>query len=674
MTQSAKNSRPQETVHVAPGAPGPPVDPVAPGAPELADNNIFPMTDDDLVVLKRIMEGTARATGESFLHLLVQHLAGAIDVHYAFVAEFAGSSSRVQTLAFWMRDRFADNVEWDLVGTPCEDVIKGQLCHHPAQVRVLFPEDRPLVEMGIESYLGVPLLGADGRTLGHLAVFDERPMPRDPRRLYVFRIFAERAAAELERLHADARLRESEHQFRDLFEEAPIAYVYEETSTRFVSANRAFMDLLGLSPEDVPGTCGLSLVAPAPDVQGRVHESLASERGGKDRGAIEIELRRKDNGTPVWVQRWSKPEPDGKHTRTMIVDITARVLAEREKARLQQQNRYLREEINAEFNFEEIIGASPAIRRLLRQIEQVAPTDSTVLITGETGTGKELIARAIHNNSARRDQPLIKLNCAALPGGLVESELFGHEKGAFTGAVEKRIGRFALADRGTIFLDEIGDMPMDVQTKLLRVLQEKEFEPVGATRSMKVDVRVIAATNRDLARAVQEGAFRADLYYRLNVFPVVLPPLRERGEDIPLLVHFFLERYATKIGRRFDHVSPESMARLIAYAWPGNIRELENIVERAVILCPGPVLEVDAGVLQPTLEPAGAASTAGGDGAAMPVTLAEGERRHILRALEVSNWVIDGERGAAKVLDLHPNTLRSRLKKLGIERSRHASS
>ena len=311
---------------------------------------------------------------------------------------------------------------------------------------------------------------------------------------------------------------------------------------------------------------------------------------------------------------------------------------------------------------------------MLRQIEQVAATDATVLITGETGTGKELIARAVHSLSHRKDHALIKVNCAALPTGLVESELFGHEKGAFTGALARRIGRFELADKGTIFLDEIGDMPADVQVKLLRVLQEREFEPVGSTHTRRVDVRVIAATNRDLEADVAERRFRADLYFRLNVFPVRLPPLRERREDIPLLVNFIVARTGAKLGKTFTHVDGTSMARLTAYPWPGNIRELENVIERAAILSTAPVLVVELGLLVPHAAPtaAPALATAGDKAAVTPaapvLTLADFDRKQIREALESSGWVIEGPRGAAALLGLHPNTLRSKLKRLGITR------
>jgi transcriptional regulator with GAF, ATPase, and Fis domain len=347
------------------------------------------------------------------------------------------------------------------------------------------------------------------------------------------------------------------------------------------------------------------------------------------------------------------------------VDVTDRVLAEAERARLREQNLYLQQEIKSDHNFEEIVGQSPALSAVLDKVRRVAPTDASVLIYGETGTGKELIARAIHSTSRRRDKPLIKINCAALPAGLVESELFGHEKGAFTGAIARHTGRFELADGGTIFLDEIGELPAETQAKLLRVLQEHEFDRVGGTSPRKVDVRVIAATNRDLLKAVREKAFREDLYYRLSVFPVQLPPLRERPEDIPLLAKYLLDKFAARIARRFDGIDPATLRRLMAYPWPGNVRELQNVLERAVILATGPTLEVDPDVLgQPGSEPAGKPSAA----------LEDVERDHILAVLRQAKWVIDGPRGAAAVLGLHPNTLRSRLKKLGLSRSSHESS
>ncbi|HKB35998.1 MAG TPA: sigma 54-interacting transcriptional regulator, partial [Gemmataceae bacterium] len=311
---------------------------------------------------------------------------------------------------------------------------------------------------------------------------------------------------------------------------------------------------------------------------------------------------------------------------------------------------------------EQIVGQSTALRGVLADVARVAATDATVLIAGETGTGKELIARAVHSVSKRQDKPLIKVNCAALPTGLVESELFGHEKGAFSGAIARRIGRFELADGGTLFLDEVGEIPPEVQVKLLRVLQEREFDRVGGSAPIRVDVRVIAATNCDLLKAVGEQKFREDLYYRLNVFPIHLPPLRERREDIPLLVRFLVNKFATRIGKRLDAVGQPTMDRLLAYPWPGNVRELENVLERAVILATGPTLDLDPDTL----------SAPGPIPAAKPRPSLEAvERDYVLTVLQETNWVIDGPRGAARILGLHPNTLRNRLKKLGLTRAAH---
>jgi formate hydrogenlyase transcriptional activator len=308
--------------------------------------------------------------------------------------------------------------------------------------------------------------------------------------------------------------------------------------------------------------------------------------------------------------------------------------------------------------FEQIIGNSPALESVLEQVEQVAPTDSTVLIQGETGTGKELIARAIHNLSARCGRPFIKLNCAAIPFDLLESELFGHERGAFTGAIAQKIGRFELADKGTLFLDEVGDIPPGLQPKLLRVLQEQEFERLGSARTHQVDVRLVAATNRNLADMAKRNEFRSDLYYRLNVFPIPLPPLRERREDIPALVEHFVEIYAHRMGKQIDQISPETMSELSSYPWPGNIRELQNFIERSVILSSGNVLRPPLS----TLETPAAAQCQGA------VTLEEAERDHIVKTLEQTRWVVAGPNGAAARLGIKRSTLYFRMQKLGISR------
>jgi transcriptional regulator with GAF, ATPase, and Fis domain len=418
------------------------------------------------------------------------------------------------------------------------------------------------------------------------------------------------------------------------------------------------MKSLGITADEVESLYGRDFVPNTPDAQRRLKEAFASVGKGIDTSGVVLELRRKDNGKPLWMKWWSRPDPGGTYTRTMFLDITEQVLMEQEKARLEAQNVYLQEEIKGTHNFEELIGGSTLLKKVLKNVERVAPTDSTVLITGETGTGKELIARAIHNLSPRKGRPLVKVNCAAIPAGLIESELFGHEKGAFTGALMKKMGRFELADKGTIFLDEIGELPLDLQSKLLRVLQEGEFERVGGTQTFKVNVRVIAATNRDIEQQSKTGHYRPDLYYRLNVFPIQLPALRERESDIPLLVQYFVRKFAANLGKKIDRIPERMITALQRYPWPGNIRELEHVIERAVILSEGPELEPIDWL----------SSSHSKTGGGKTLTLEEMERQHIVDVLEQTNWRVSGEKGAAKILGLNPTTLEARMKKLGIER------
>jgi formate hydrogenlyase transcriptional activator len=332
------------------------------------------------------------------------------------------------------------------------------------------------------------------------------------------------------------------------------------------------------------------------------------------------------------------------------------------KDKLAAEKTYLEEEVRTEHDFGDIVGENAALRTILKQVEKVAPTESTVLICGETGTGKELIARALHDLSPRKGRTFVKLNCAAIPTGLLESELFGHEKGAFTGAIQQKIGRFELADRGTLFLDEVGDIPLELQPKLLRVLQENEFERLGGEKTIRVSVRVVAATNRELAEMISEGRFRRDLYYRLNVFPITLPPLRERTDDIPRLVRHFTQVFARRMGRRIETIPSSVMDALVCYPWPGNVRELQNVIERAVILSEGATLQMTVSELQAKTAAAVAPSTA------VSGTLSDTEREHILRVIRETNWVLGGPKGAAARLGMKRSTLQWKMKKLGISR------
>ena len=610
-------------------------------------------------MLRVLAEGTAAQVGADFFPSLVKNLAKALGVEYAFVSEFCPDRTKVRTLAFWASDQLKDNFEYAIAHTPCEKVLAGEIYHCADKVADRFPLHRADLEgLGVQSYLAIPVASAGGEVLGHLAVMDRRPMALEQLDLSVFKVFGARAGAELERLRMETVLKENEERLRDLFDEAPIAYVYEGLDSKLLRVNRTAMNSLGITADQVDGLYGRDFVPKTPDAQRRLKDAFDSVGKGIDTSGVVLELRRKDNGNPLWMKWWSRPDPSGTYTRTMFLDITEQVLAEQENARLQAQNVYLQEEIKLTHNFEELIGSSSSLKKVLKNVERVAPTDSTVLITGETGTGKELIARAIHNLSPRRGRPLVKVNCAAIPAGLIESELFGHEKGAFTGALTRKMGRFEVADKGTIFLDEIGELPLDLQSKLLRVLQEGEFERVGGTQTFKVNVRVIAATNRNLEQLSKTGGYRPDLYYRLNVFPIQLPALRERDGDIPLLAQYFVHKFATNLGKKIDRIPERMITALQRYPWPGNIRELEHVIERAVILSEGPELEpIDW--LSPSDNKTGLTKT---------LTLEDMERQHITDVLEQTNWRVSGDKGAAAILGLKPTTLEARMKKLGIAR------
>jgi len=660
--------------------------------------------------LHHITEGIAGATGEQFFRSLAQHLANALQVRYSFVAECVDDlRSGVRTLAFWDGSGFARNLEFPLMGTPCEKVIEGNVCCYPEGLQLLFPEDKDLVALGIESYAGVPLLNSQGEVVGHLVVMDNQPRVFGKQELRILRIFATRAGSELERSRSEASLKRSEAQRRMLLDinNAVISKLSrDDLWTAIGEAVRRVVpfDRLALAEYDPKQDClrivnyagpyrredytpiGRKLIlddSPAGvaftgqkyvlrcDLELErltTSEERAYGHGFRSICALPLVVRGKSIGaiTVGSLDRSRYSEADAQFLMEVANQIAIAVdnlRAHEEtaalKARFEAEAVYLQEEIKTEHNFEEIIGQSGSLRDVLRKVEQVAPTEATVLIRGETGTGKELLARAAHDRSRRKDRPLVKVNCGSIPSGLVESELFGHERGAFTGATQRRIGRFELANSGTIFLDEVTELPLDTQVKLLRVLQEGEFERVGSSQTIKVDVRVIAATNRDLNEIVKNGSFRADLFYRLNVFPLESPPLRERKDDIPLLVNFFLSRFGKKLGKEVHGVSQKSMQSMVQYSWPGNIRELQNVIERAVVVARGPMVQIDDSML---CSETGLMETSTID------TLENVERSHIVRALTETHWVIHGKKGAAEILGINPSTLRSRIDKLGIKK------
>jgi formate hydrogenlyase transcriptional activator len=464
-----------------------------------------------------------------------------------------------------------------------------------------------------------------------------------------------------DRKRALEAVRRSEAQFRALFEFSPDAIIASDRDGRITEVNARVESMFGYQRSELLGQPIDCLVPERfrPTHPGRRKEYISSARVRPMGAGLELYGRRKNGSEfPADIMLGPVETEDGRVVLSVIRDLTEKREAEEALRRSELQRRYLEEELNTEARFEEIIGESVGLKRVLKLVETVSATDVTVLILGETGTGKEVIARAIHQLSPRNEHVMVKLNCAAIPSGLLESELFGHEKGAYTGAIDRKIGRLELAHEGTLFLDEIGDLPLELQPKILRALQEKEFERLGSSKPIPVNVRLVAATNRDLTKMVAEGQFRSDLYYRLRVFPILLPPLRERREDIPLLVRYFVDYHARKLYKKIETIPEETMRALTRWDWPGNIRELENFIERAVILTRGPVLRPPLGELEMPEE-------------TIPVrdsSLEATEREHILRVLREAKGKIGGSDGAATRLGLIRTTLNSKMKKLGIER------
>ena len=503
---------------------------------------------------------------------------------------------------------------------------------------------------------GSPIRDSSGNVIGAVLIF------RDVSRRRAF----EREREELLRREQEAKqqlvrtveaLRKSEARFRTIVDSNMMAVCFWEVSGKVVDANDRYLKLIGYSREELTsGKIDWRQITP------KEHWKSDDDalRQAKARGTCspyEKEYARKDGTRVPVLMVYAMLGTEEDQGVACFFDLSERKLVEK----LTEEKLYLEDEIRSEYNFEEIVGQSPVLKLLLKQVETVAPTDSTALILGESGTGKELIARAIHDHSARHERTFVKVNCAAIPTGLLESELFGHERGAFTGAIAQKLGRLELAHRGTLFLDEVGDIPLELQPKLLRALQEREFERLGSTRTQTVDIRLIAATHRNLEQMAKEGKFREDLYYRLKVFPIQVPPLRERADDIPLLVRYFVQKHAKKIGRHIETIPPETMLALRRWHWPGNVRELENFLERSVILSQGPVLKVPLSELR-------VEEKVREEDNNHTTTLDEAERQAILAALRECGGVIAGSEGAAARLGMKRTTLNSKMRKLGINR------
>ncbi|MCG3143922.1 MAG: Anaerobic nitric oxide reductase transcription regulator NorR [Gammaproteobacteria bacterium] len=617
-------------------------------------------------LLRALAEDTAGVTEDDYLRALMRTAARVLGVRFAFMGELNEAFPvGAKFVDFWDGEKFAGPGDFQFVGTPCEDVFRtGELRCYPRGVAGRFPDAPILAELGVESFLAVPVKDKDGAVIGHFAIMDDKPMEGDARAVSVLRLFAGRAGAELERRRYKDALHASRQRMASVLASAMDAIVAVAPDRRIRVFNSAAERIFACSADWATGMPLDRLIA-APfraAVAERLGATAANETGRQSIGAAEgFRAVRANHEEFPFEATISRSDGAGEPLYIVILrDVNERQRTQAELERLQSQNGMLIEEMLRQSRLEGVIGQSPAMQDVLQAVATVAAADATVIVHGETGTGKEMVAHAIHHLSERRERQLVKMNCAALPADLVESELFGHEKGAFTGAVNERKGRFELANGGTLFLDEVGELTLPAQAKLLRVLQEREFERVGGSRTIRVDVRVIAATNRDLAEMVQQGTFRSDLYYRLNVFPITLPPLRARTGDIPLLAQHFLERFARKLGRKLTTIEPDSLQRLLRYDWPGNVRELQNVMERAALLSAGPEVLVR--------DPLRAGTVSAGGGEVRPRPLEEVEAEHIRRVLQSTDWKIEGKRGAAAVLRLEPSTLRYRMQKLGIRR------
>jgi PAS domain S-box-containing protein len=636
---------------------------------------------DEESALRTILEGTANETGERFFAALVENLARALNTHGAWVTEYIHDRRRLRALAFWMDGQWIQGYEVDIAGTPCEKVIDtADVVHFPDNLLQLYPDDPDITAISAVSYLGMPLKDVDGRILGHLAVIDRRPIPEEPKVQALFKIFAARAAAELQRQSVEKQVREREEKLRRLFDTAMDAIIELDRNFKVTRMNPAAEQAFGCAARQAFGS-EFSRFVSAKSYQKllRLIDELRPCPPERRSAWIPGGLRALPAGGKEFPAEATlscfEIGRDAFYT-VILRNINERLEADRKIHSLTAETEYLREALNKLGGFDQIIGESAALKTVLEDVEQVAGGDTTVLIIGETGTGKELIARAIHGSSRRADKPLITINCAAIPAALMESEFFGHEKGAFTGATQRREGCFALADGGTIFLDEVGELSLDLQAKLLRVLQEGEFTPIGGSQLRKVNVRVIAATNRDLDKAIREGSFRQDLYYRLNVFPITVPPLRDRHEDVVMLASEFAARFAQRMGKRIEPLSEASKKRLTAYSWPGNVRELQNVIERAVITSRDGSINLDRALPETSVEITSEAAPVAE--AVSPLLrrilpvheLQQLERENILRALESSGWRVAGKDGAATMLGINPSTLNSRIRALGIQRPR----
>lgn len=621
---------------------------------------------------KNSFEGISLLTGEDFFRELVKGISIALQVEAVWVAELHKGQNSMTTLAFMHRRNYLPSFTYLLDNTPCERVINSAtLVHYSERIVDLFPRDEDMLsKFRGESYVGSALHDANGAVIGNLAILDTKPIAVTDDITTIIKIIKSRAEAELQRLRKEKAILQQENLLRGLINGVKDLLINLDHQGKIVMLN-------------AEAESTLNVAGGATD--SHISQFLTDSSKSKLLDMIENLGDRKANGTFLWIPEYLELKPkasqssfraEGTLSRYELDERIYYTLVLRNKdnqndsvdgyRQLADETEYLRSEFEEISESNELVGESSAMKKLLQNVYMVAHTDATVLIHGETGTGKELVARHIHQISNRKSKPFVAVNCGAIPATLMESEFFGHAKGAFTGATSERKGRFQLADGGTIFLDEIGELPLDLQVKLLRVIQEGELEQVGSSKTIKVDVRIVAATHRNLPELIKEKKFREDLYYRLNVFPIEVPPLCDRGNDVVILANTFINKFARRNGKKISQLNDEQASLLRAHRWPGNIRELQNVVERAVILSANGTLDLRSSF---DASEARKATSVSSDHERILTKdeFLEFERQNIIRALKVSGWKVSGKNGAAALLHMVPSTLSSRIAALGIK-------
>ena len=625
---------------------------------------------NSLTAFKNSFESISLLTGEEFFRQLMKGIHSTLQVDAVWIAELHKGQNSMTTLSFVYGNDHLPNFTYLLDNTPCEKVINSaQLVHYADRLQELFPlSHKILSKFKGESYVGASLHDTNGEIIGNIAIINGKPIELTDDITDILSIIKSRAEAEMQRLKREKEILNREYQLRGLINGVQDLLINLDQRGKIVMLNSEAESSLGID-----------------SLESGTHISHFLNDGSKSKllSLIENLENKNNNESYLWIPEYLEIQPrksaafkaEGTLSRYELDEKVYYTLVLRnsdEKAehddrikQLLEETEYLRVELGDIKESNQLVGESKPIKRLLQNVYMVAHTDATVLIKGETGTGKELVARHIHQVSPRKNKPMVAINCGAIPAALIESEFFGHVKGSFTGATAERKGRFQMADGGTIFLDEIGELSLDLQVKLLRVIQESEFEPVGSSKTIKVDIRIIAATHRNLFELIKENKFREDLYYRLNVFPIEVPPLRERNDDVILIANTFIQKFARRINRKINPLTDNQKILLKSYEWPGNIRELQNVIERSVILSNNGSLDLHD--MLGSRKPAPAVQPATEERILTKDEFLEFEKQNIIRALKATNWKVSGKDGAATLLQMVPSTLSSRIAALNIK-------